>query len=156
MQRHGDITDLLSLRRNLAQPEDPPFGVWWTYTIEETLNWPILQFDGDINSGLDALMDSSDEEYSSSSDEDDTQSVKASLAAKRERRKEEHVKRGLDDGVMVPELIESFLRNVHIKNPILDTSILRVYASNMIENGLNWDGETCQVVSWFHGIPLKC
>ena len=149
MQRHGDITDLLSLRRNLAQPENPPFGVWWTYTIEETLSWPILEFNGDINCGLDALMDSSDDEDGGSSDEDDTQYVKSSLARRGDRQKSEHIKRGLDDGVVVPELIESFLRNVHTKNPILDAPALRLYASAMIENGLSWDGETCQVVSLF-------
>ncbi len=54
---------------------------------------------------------------------------------------------GLDDGAVVHELVESFLVNVHIKNPILNPSELRTRAGDLIENGLSWDAKTCQVVS---------
>jgi hypothetical protein len=145
-QLDGDVMDSLSLRRNLSPPENPPFGVWWTYTIEETLVWPILEFQGDINSGLDALMDSSDEDGSDSEDESSAVQ-RTSLGRRSKRTRVERVKRGLDDGFVVRELVENFLRYVHTKNPILDAAQLRVHAANIVENGLKWDGETCQVVS---------
>lgn len=141
-----DAMESLSLRRNLSPPENPPFGMWWTYTIEETLVWPILEFPGVINGGLDALMDSSAEEDTDG--EDEVHSYKrSSLGRKSKYARVDRPKRGLDDGTIVSELVESFLRNVHTKNPILDSAQLRLHAANLVENGLAWDGSTCQVVS---------
>jgi len=141
----SNFMDSLSLRRDLLSPENPPFGMWWTYTVEETLVWPILEFDGEINSGLDAVLDLPDE------DEDES-SIEAGHGLGRSPAGRNHVgriRKGLDDGDTVHELIHSFLGNVHIQNPVLDPAKLQAYVSNFIENGLGWDGETCQVVSVF-------
>ncbi|CZT00485.1 uncharacterized protein RCO7_02976 [Rhynchosporium graminicola] len=140
----SNFMDSLSLRRDLLSPENPPFGIWWTYTVEETLVWPILEFDGEINSGLDAVLDLSDED-------DGERSSKAAYGPGPGRlpagpNHVGRVRKGLDDGDTVQELIESFLENVHIHNPVLDTAKLQSYVSNFIENGLGWDGETCQVL----------
>ncbi|KAK7207652.1 hypothetical protein BZA70DRAFT_271865 [Myxozyma melibiosi] len=40
-------------------------------------------------------------------------------------------------------LVDSFLLNVHIKNPILDFQRLRKSAANIIQNGFKWDEESC-------------
>lgn len=144
---HGDVMESLSLRRDLSQPETPPFGVWWTYTVEETLIWPILEFQGSVNSSLDIILEYSDEE----SDDEDTRSYRdehpLSNPNKRRHIRPGGVRSGLDDGTVVPELIESFLRNVHSRFPILEPNELRARAANLVENGLDWGGITCQVVS---------
>ncbi|KAH8665650.1 hypothetical protein BGZ61DRAFT_538614 [Ilyonectria robusta] len=143
---HGDVMESLSLRRDLSQPEKPPFGVWWTYTVEETLIWPILEFQGSVNSSLDVLLEYSDEE----SDDEDTRSYRdehpLSNPNKRRHIAPGGVRSGLDDGTVVPELIESFLRNVHSRFPILEPNELRARAANLVENGLDWGGITCQVL----------
>ena len=45
------------------------------------------------------------------------------------------------------QLMESFLQNVHVKNPVLDESIVRRYLHQACANGLAWDAESCLVVS---------
>lgn len=140
-QGHGHVLEILSLRRSLAQPENAPFGLWWSYTVEEMLSWPILDFKGNISVGLDALMDSTDEEG------DDEDQSPSSTRKEKARKRLKRAKRSLDDEVLVPDLIESFLKHAHTMNPILEPSVLRKHAASMIELGLSWDGETCQVVS---------
>ena len=145
-QKPHDVMESLSLRRDLSRPEDPPFGTWWTYTVEETLLWPILKYQGSINSSLDVILedsgeDSNDEDFCSSYDE-----LSCSNPRKRKALVFNGARTGLDDGTLVPELIESFLRNVHTKSPILEPKELRTRAARVMENGLDWDGETCQVV----------
>ncbi|PVH72291.1 hypothetical protein DL98DRAFT_596140 [Cadophora sp. DSE1049] len=139
-QGSGHVLEVLSLRRSMAQPENAPFGLWWSYTIEETLSWPILGFEGNISVGLDALMDSTDEEG-----DDEGQSPNSNRKGKG-RTRLKRVRRSLDDDIVVPDLIESFLKHAHTMNPILEPSVLRKHAANMIEDGLSWDGETCQVL----------
>lgn len=136
----------LSLRRDLSHPDTPPFGVWWTYTVEETLLWPILNYHGSVNEVLDVLFDSSDEEES----DDDINSDANAPQRLKARRNHNGIRNslGLDDGDVVFDLIDSFLRNVHIRSPILDPPRLRNCAKNLVENGLDWGGETCQVVSF--------
>lgn len=46
----------------------------------------------------------------------------------------------------VPELVDRFLRFVHIKNPILETKLLREDARRFAENGFDWDARSCTVV----------
>lgn len=139
-QNNNDVMQSLSLRRDLSHPENPPFGIFWTYTVEETLLWPILGYHGSVNSSLDALFANSDSE--------DQPSVGDSLVSRSAAHPNVNgIQSGLDDGAVIQELTESFLKNVHVKSPILDPSELRSRAANVAENGLNWDEETCQVVS---------
>lgn len=150
-QSMSNTMESLSLRRDLSRPENPPFGIWWTYTIEETLLWPVLNYHGPVNEVLDLLFDSSDEEESDGHNDDNNQPagrIRSSRMGKT-RLKHNSTPRasGLDDGDIVPSLIDSFLRNVHIRSPILDPPLLRSHAKNLVENGLGWNGETCQVVS---------
>ncbi|KAH6689492.1 hypothetical protein F5X68DRAFT_260171 [Plectosphaerella plurivora] len=146
-QTHNDIMESVCLRRDLSRPENPPFGMWWTFTVEETLLWPILGFQGNVNSSLDAVMlgshDGSDSEEGISGEipadhARDSRSGRSPGAAMGGR--------GLDDGTVVPGLIESFLSNVHIKCPILDPQGLRAHAASLVENGPGWDARTCQVL----------
>ncbi|CAI7612324.1 unnamed protein product [Penicillium glandicola] len=145
--------DSLSLRRDLSHPENPPFGIWWTYTIEETLLWPILNYHGPVNEVLDVLFDSSDDEESDNdkNGDENTPQIERMRSPQmgKSKRKQNGMRNssGLDDGDIVPNLIDSFLRNVHIRSPILDLLQLRNSAKNLAENGLDWDGETCQVIN---------
>lgn len=136
-----DVMESLALRRDLSQPENPPFGIWWTYTVEETLLWPILEFDGAVNQILDILLDSSDDEDNISKGYSDHSTR---ISQPTTSGSQNHP--GLDDGNLVPELIEDFLRNVHIRSPILDPTELRTIANDLVENGPGWNGETCLVV----------
>lgn len=130
-RQYGDnFMDSLSLRRDLTCMENPPFGAWWTYTIEETLVWPILEYDGDISIGLDALLELPD------NDEDDVCTLG-----------ERSIQVGLDDGETVRKLTGNYLEHVHTQNPVLDPNELRSNINDLIENGLRWDDKTCQVVS---------
>ncbi|PTU18051.1 hypothetical protein P175DRAFT_0534955 [Aspergillus ochraceoroseus IBT 24754] len=45
-----------------------------------------------------------------------------------------------------PRLIRRFLSNVHPKNPVVDHNLLLVYAKDVAEKGLWWDGPTCLVL----------
>lgn len=150
----SNFMDSLSLRRDLLSPENPPFGMWWTYTVEEALVWPILEFDGEINSGLDAVLDLPDEDEGESSSEAGHGFGHGFGRPPAARNHVGRIRKGLDDGDTVHEFIESFLRNVHIQNPVLDPAKLQTYVSNFIENGLGWDGETCQVVSHLFPGPV--
>lgn len=46
----------------------------------------------------------------------------------------------------IPDLVDQFLRHVHIKNPILDPKQLRADARKLTEYGVRWDGTSCVVV----------
>lgn len=40
-------------------------------------------------------------------------------------------------------LLQSFVENVHSKNPVLDIGFLETIARDVDENGMQWDGESC-------------
>jgi hypothetical protein len=46
----------------------------------------------------------------------------------------------------VPHLIERFLANVHVKNPIFDPLYLRKMAKSVAEHGFDWKAPSCLVV----------
>ena len=46
----------------------------------------------------------------------------------------------------IPSLVDSFLQNVHTKNPILDVEFLVRHARKAAENGLGWDAPSCLVL----------
>lgn len=46
----------------------------------------------------------------------------------------------------VLHLVESFLVNVHVKNPIFDPEYLRRMAKVIVENGFNWKAPSCLVL----------
>ena len=54
----------------------------------------------------------------------------------------------------VPRLIDKFLVNVHIKNPILDVGDLKRKARFIVENGFGWDAASCLVV-WTSSVVLR-
>ncbi|KAF5241038.1 hypothetical protein FANTH_9255 [Fusarium anthophilum] len=158
-----DVMESLSLRRDLSNPENPPFGLWWTYTVEETLLLPILNFKGHVNLSLDVVMlgapgedDSGSEEAAAGGDDDDGMASQDFVVSNNGRMRTYASTysvqnptrgdfRGLDDGNVIPELIESFLKNVHVKNLFLDATQLRTQSANAIENGIGWDTASCKV-----------
>lgn len=46
----------------------------------------------------------------------------------------------------IPSLIDTFLQNVHTKNPILDVEFLVRQGRKAAENGLGWDAPSCLVL----------
>lgn len=46
----------------------------------------------------------------------------------------------------VPNLIDTFLTNVHIKNPILDSDDIKRKGRRTAEHGFGWDAASCLVV----------
>ncbi|KAG0637788.1 hypothetical protein HOY80DRAFT_889010 [Tuber brumale] len=46
-------------------------------------------------------------------------------------------------------LVQRFLRNVHTKNPILDSAVLDSYVCEIEKHGFGWSGKSCLVVSIF-------
>jgi hypothetical protein len=46
----------------------------------------------------------------------------------------------------IPALVDSFLRNVHTKNPVLDVQQLVKHARSIAVDGLEWDGWSCLVL----------
>lgn len=47
----------------------------------------------------------------------------------------------------VTHLVENFLANNHVKNPILDVETLWIYAREFSESGPQWDGRSCLMVA---------
>ncbi|KAF5627224.1 uncharacterized protein FTJAE_9309 [Fusarium tjaetaba] len=160
-----DVMESLSLRRDLRNPGNPPFGLWWTYTVEETLLLPILNFKGNVNLSLDVVMlgapggdDSDSEDAAADGDDDGDEMASQDFMASNNRRVGTYASigsvqnptrgefRGLDDGNVIPELIDSFLKNVHVKYLFLEATQLRTQAANAIENGIGWDTASCKVL----------
>ena len=56
----------------------------------------------------------------------------------------------------VPHLMEIFLANVHVKNPIFDPAYLRKMAKSVAEHGFDWKAPSCLVVCTYHLSPLVC
>lgn len=56
-------------------------------------------------------------------------------------------RRRISEVEIVP-LVDKFLMEVHVRNPILDEEELRRHARDVAGNGMGWDGKTCLVVSW--------
>lgn len=151
-----DVMEFLCLRRDLSRSDDPPFGIWWTYTIEETLLWPILMFEGNINRSLDIVMLGGPDDTDSESGDSDPSEAEDIVVDVDGRMQDSPTfagdtsmddRRGLDDGTIVPGLIDSFLKNVHIKCPFLDPPKLQAQAARLVENGVGWDAGSCKVVS---------
>ncbi|KAJ4298097.1 Zcf27p [Kalmusia sp. IMI 367209] len=55
----------------------------------------------------------------------------------------------------VPQLIEAFLLNVHIKNPIFDPEYLRKMAKSVVDHGFNWEASSCLVVKVYYTASRK-
>jgi hypothetical protein len=47
----------------------------------------------------------------------------------------------------VPNLIKSFLTNVHVKNPILDAEDIHTWSKDILENGFGWSPRSCLIVN---------
>lgn len=62
--------------------------------------------------------------------------------------------RGIQEDELQP-LSERFLSYVHVKNPILDVADFRRCVNDTSINGLQWDGESCLIVSPSEASTLK-
>lgn len=59
---------------------------------------------------------------------------------------------------VVRQLVENFLVNNNLKNPVIDPTSLRSDAQEFLESGLQWDGKSCLIVSILreHDYQLVC
>jgi hypothetical protein len=120
-------------------------------TPDSILAWPIFENrypvsyiqDGIFNSGCWKDRSSSNNISSSGGDVKNLRSQKKSLTTSLSFQEEE-----------VVSLVDRFLSLVHTKNPILDDDTLRLYARNVEEDGLSWDGLSCLVVSRLKSPPV--
>ena len=56
----------------------------------------------------------------------------------------------------IPHLVESFLVNVQVKNPIFDPEYLRRMAKGVVENGFDWKAPSCLVVRIHRSFRSSC
>ncbi|KAH8172224.1 hypothetical protein LIA77_08992 [Sarocladium implicatum] len=154
-EHEHNVMEFLSLRRDLSNAKTPPFGLWWAYTVEETLLWPILSFRGGVNDSLDIVMlgQSTLDSDSDSDDGSENDVMEGSSIGKHHTYGDSTAFntskiecRGLDDGSVVPKLIDDFLANVHAKYPFMQPQQLRAQAAHMVENGVGWDKTSCKVL----------
>ena len=113
---------------------------------EDMLEWPIFQgrydrtkiealifdptLDWQNHGGITSISeDASDAPYSNSQD------PRSSLGTGR----------GVQEEDVIP-LIDSFLMNVHVKNPIIDPNFLQRTAKSVATTGFGWDARSCLVV----------
>jgi hypothetical protein len=109
----------------------------YTGTCEDLLEWPIFEAQHD-RSEIEILILNP-----SLAREGQERAQGLSIAADPDRRS------GYDRGIReedVPRLLDRFLANVHIKNPILDTNYIIRVGKNIAENGFEWDAPSCLVV----------
>lgn len=106
-------------------------------TCEDLLDWPIFEGKYD-RSETEMLI------FNPALARDSQQRIPGfSVAADSDRRS------GYDRGIReedVPGLLDRFLVNVHIKNPILDTNDTMRMGKDIAENGFKWDAPSCLVV----------
>lgn len=102
-----------------------PHSTWWKATLEDTLEWPVLQFRGNTKRALEATMIYEHKE--------------SELYAASEDR--------LYDKKVISHLVELFIEEVHTKNPILEISQVQKHTAHVLKTGIGHDMETCFVVS---------
>lgn len=115
---------------------NPPHQVnFGTFTIETVLSWPVFgnRFDSRLN--LKALLN-----------EDSSTSGPTSSAASST---ESFLVRELETGAC-SRLLDSFLKQVHPANPILDVPRLFQYLHRASVHGFGWDARSCLMVSSRH------
>ncbi len=108
-------------------------------TIESVLQWPILKtriVDLDLSVST-PLMEVMGRLVSGNASHLQTENTDARLYTGMI----EHL-----DTVVVENLIENFLLNNHIVNPVLDPELLRRDGRLCVETGLRWDGKSCLIV----------
>ena len=125
----------------LIQPSNTTLGPWWGVTLEETLNWSgIRQFDLQDPTVI-ALTDRPLSEVCLPSGIDP--SKRGSLPPAPDR----DTDLGLDDVEEMSRFVEKFLRNIHIRNPLVEPTFLRDQIAISTEIGLQWNSSACLLVS---------
>lgn len=126
---------------------------------EDILDWPVFQsrhnreqierliFDPALHLDHDYSSPSYRSKFSASSPTD-------SRDIREEPRRRMSSTRGIREED-VSELVERFLSNVHTKNPILDSNVLRGMVKSIAGEGFGWDARTCLVVSTPQTLPLS-
>lgn len=55
----------------------------------------------------------------------------------------------LGDETYINVLCQRYLKVVHVKNPIFEVSKFNMHVKKVVEHGLDWDEDSCVVVSIF-------
>jgi hypothetical protein len=114
---------------------------------EDILEWPIFENKYDRRS-IEALI--FDPTLSSDDQEETITSPRVTDDTLREKFEDPRQSFSIGRGIReedVFHLIEIFLSNVHVKNPILDADYLRDMAKVVVKEGFGWTAPSCLVVS---------
>jgi hypothetical protein len=117
----------LSMPKNLDSPalERTADSIPWYINIEAVLAWPVFEDQGfsqrlDLRSLLQTNID-----Y--------TVPLQTSLPLE-------------FDQYIAPQLVQRFMENVHIFNPVLEEAKVKEYMMETQLNGLGWDARSCLLV----------
>lgn len=142
----GTVVD--SPRRGNAQDEDERVpGQEHFGTSEDILRWPVFERRYDRRR-IEALI--FDPTLPCNDLSGSPVSPRVADDSGRDRFQDPRQNSGIGPGVReedVPHLIESFLLNVHVKNPICDPGYLRNLGRTVMEDGFDWRAPSCLVVS---------
>lgn len=116
----------------------------YTGTCEDLLEWPIFEGEHDRSETEILILNPS------LARDGQQRNPGFSIAADPDRQS------GYDRGIReedVPGLLDRFLANVHIKNPILDTNDIMRIGKSIAENGFKWSAPSCLVVRGLNNFP---
>lgn len=146
----AQITSPMSHHPNLTvhddQYEQSPLNCC-AKSSEDVLEWPVFQRRYDRHS-IETLIF----EPTSPSEATNISGISSKILPSAAQAAYDDPREGLAKGIGiceddVPNLVEKFLVNVHVKNPIFDPEYLRDMAREVAEDGFGWKAPSCLVVS---------
>ena len=125
--------------------QSPPNGC--AKSSQDVLEWPVFQNRYDRRS-IETLIF----EPTSPSETTNISGISSNIFDSAAQAAYDDPREGLAKGIGiceddVPNLVEKFLVNVHVKNPIFDPEYLRDMARGVVEDGFGWKASSCLVVS---------
>ncbi|KAJ6016345.1 hypothetical protein N7540_010936 [Penicillium herquei] len=97
---------------------------WWKATLKDTLEWPLLAFEGDAKRALEARIIHQDQTCA----------------------KEVDIVSELYDRDLITHLVALFVQEVHTKNPILELAQIEADTHHALSNRFGNNSESCFVV----------
>lgn len=141
--RHKGQTSGSTLDNNESDSHHTYFG-----SGQDVLDWPIFEGKYDRR-WIEALIFDPTLPCNDLSLHEPCTSPRVTDDSIRDRFEDPRQASGLGVGVReddVPHLVETFLVNVHVKNPIFDPEYLRNMAKSVAEHGFDWKPSSCLVV----------
>lgn len=143
--QHSFATDLQSLD-STGDDDEHKFSNEFFGSGQDILDWPVFENKYDRRY-IEALI--FDPTLPCDFSKDSCTSPQVADDSIRDRFEDPRQRLGIGAGICedhVPSLVETFLVNVHVKNPILDPGYLRNMARGVVEHGFDWKASSCLVV----------